>query len=111
MEIVFTTTTLELSDIAKKPHSDILYDLKKLKRNFSFKSNLKMWNISHYIDPKGQRNLMYKLTRKGFLFLMEIYSQGIENTVRMKQNLELHQTLSERAWDRLDRQDLYKTGL
>jgi len=29
----------------------------------------------------------------------------------MKQNLELHQTLSERAWDRLDRQDLYKTGL
>jgi len=119
-----TVSTKALAEVSDKRHGDVLRDLRNIESNLLNADLRSLWNIDSYKDSSGRKNIMYNLTKKGYFLIITKYDDQLrlnlierwinledEESNRMKQNLELHQTLSERAWDRLDRQDLYKTGL
>lgn len=111
------TTTIEIAQIGNKKHADVLRELRDVQQKISLKDYRLLWNIGRYKDSSGRNCIMYKVTKKGWLLLLKNYEadtrlQMIDKCLHEEQNLQeqlkTQQILAERAWDSVDRNDLYR---
>ena len=61
------TTSLNVARVFGKAHKDVLRKIERAKRNLSKSFNERNFAPVDYIDPKGERRPMYRLTRDGRL--------------------------------------------
>lgn len=111
------TTTREIAELGNKKHSEVLQELRDVQKNISSKDYRSLWNISRYKDYQGRNCMMYKVTKKGWLLLLKNYEanarlQMIDKCLQedntLHEQLKTQQVLAERAWDKVDRNDLYR---
>lgn len=113
-------TSLDLSALTEKRHSDILRDIREMSNSW-FKVTQRNFALSEYSDSTGRKLPMFRLEKDEILFIASKYNDELRAMIisrlfqleKEKIQLEKEQNRllkieNERLWDASDRNDLYR---
>lgn len=113
-------TSLDLSALTEKRHSDILRDIREMSNSW-FKVTQRNFALSEYSDSTGRKLPMFRLEKDEILFIASKYNDELRAMIitrlfqlekeKIKLEKEQNRLLkieNERLWDASDRNDLYR---